>query len=75
MTTNVNPPKPNGMAAQRILGMIAQHDTMQRIRPASLFNLNVAARAMGTEGVGGVLTIQIPAKAGGQVEIGYSSSI
>lgn len=73
-STNVNSDKgSNGAQASAMLERLGRHDAMQRVRPASLFNLNVALLALQAEGVGGTLTIRIPAKAGGQVEIEYSS--
>jgi len=46
---------------------------MDRVRPASLFNLQVAVSALAEEGVAGTLTIHIPAKSGAPIEMDYSS--
>lgn len=57
------------------LTRIAQHDAVQRMRPASLFNLQIALQALETDGIGGTIVLRIPTKAGTPMECEYHSAL
>lgn len=67
-------PLDSGTQALQLLRRLGDHEAVRQIRPASLFNLDTALRALVADGVGGTLTIHIPAKTSGHVEIEYASA-
>lgn len=72
---NATPAPPDsGAQALQLLKRLGGHEAVRQIRPASLFNLDTALRALLADGVGGTLIIHIPAKTSGHVEIEYASA-
>jgi len=70
-----NNPAPSGaaVAARNLFNRFGSAPQAEVIRPASLFNLQVAAQALETGGIGGTLVIKIPTKAGAPLEVEYAS--
>ena len=64
---------PAGDRARKYLNALGSSEQMSRVRPASLFNLQVALAALAEDGVAGSLTIHIPAKPGAPIEMEYAS--
>lgn len=58
-----------------ILNSLAEADSMQKIRPASLWALRVALTAAVTEGLCGEITIKIPQKSNAPVEASFRTEL
>lgn len=65
----------NGREVQALLLALAQAESIQKIRPASLWALKIALQAAMTDGLGGEITITIPPKAGHPVEATFSTGV
>lgn len=64
-----NPPSLNEIS--ELLAALAASNSMQRIRPASLWALKIALAAAMTEGLCGEITITIPQKGNVPVEASF----